>query len=199
MTLMKEIFSVYKALFERHRLVLISFTACYFGIIGAYFSYQRTRAEKQNLEMQVELLKMRLAKPSYEYPQPLLLSSKALEFRDVQLSSLPTNQKALVTALNEFGKYSIRTADYDKAIEELNESLHLAPTSEALYYKGLALYGKRSFPLAAESWKQALNMDLPRETEKQVALDLALAYREKNDPSKATYYFDYSIGENSIP
>lgn len=127
------------------------------------------------------------------------LPAKALEFRDTQLSGLPSNQRAIVTALNEFGKYSIRTADYDKALEELNESLRIAPTSEALYYKGVALYGKRAFPLAVEPWKQALDMDLPRETEKQVALNLALAYYEKNDPSQALYYFEQGVRANLKP
>jgi hypothetical protein len=50
------------------------------------------------------------------------------------------------------------------------------------------------FSLAVEPWKEALNMDLPRKTEKQVALNLALACYEKNDPSQAMYYFEYGIG-----
>lgn len=179
--------SFYKEIITKHRVFIVFGVAVFF--INYLLLYLPTNRTAKHVDLQTKKIQS-IRQEVEEMHKKFIPPFKEIKIGDKGLETLSTYKKSLAIELNESGKYSITRGDYVRAIGKLEESLGIAQSAEALYYKGYAFFSKGDYTEAIESWKKCLSMLVDQEIRKEINLYIGLAYLQIDEDKNAVRFFN---------
>jgi len=189
------ILDLYRKMFIKYFHIIVIAFSLYFLAIGFFSLYLPEKRETEKLKIEVQQVKRECLDIGHEMQRKLLLPLREVSSGSQILTNLPTEQRTLAKELAEFGRYSISKGDYQIALEKLDQSLGIAISPEALYYKGIAFFNKEDFLTAVETWRKILKIKTNQEFKRNVVLYIGMACYQMNDYKRANHYFRVFIEE----
>ncbi len=199
MYLLRDLLNFYAKAFRDKR-VLATIAFLYVAMFFGWFYTRRIN----ELEARLEVSELALARAERFGTErfaetPGVAVFKVVQFEAQPLGELSGEKRALLRELTESGKYSVLKGDYDRALWKLDEALKIAAYPEALYYRGVALYGKGDYKAATQTWQKLHKMDIGRSARNEIALYLGLAYYRMDAAHLSNSYFvEYLVGQKAI-